>query len=566
MAGTDMEVFFALRDRVSGGLNKIGSAFDKVSGSANAAASRVEQLTGVTGKLVSVLGTVGAALGGAALIKEVIQIGQKFEDTSIRIAGTLKAFDLAPSIGVAQLQAERAMTVIQDMAAALPGETDEYISVFATALPKVIASGLRNVTDIAKFTSSWMALASSNMVDAQQAGMDLFRMLAGQAGADVRMFTVLSEKIGQTAAEFNEMTKADPVAGRLAIQKALAAYADQQALAAETLSAKLGETQSRMKEIARLGGTMLFVQAKTILADINKWLEANKYQLIELARIWLDRVIVGFHKAVDAAKWIGEHLDTILTVSGAIVGVWVTGSLASALSNVVTLFGAIKTAAVAAQAAMTAVATASGGSFLASLPKAGLATVAAAGAAAFLLPSAGAGSKELQWEKQQREAEARESALRQKYASVISRLKEMAPGIPLQELTVGMLKELYGELSKSLVSPISDAARSQASAMRIQLAEYATIMGFDMAELTDAPALVKHLTDKKKKSSKIKAPHAPKERVTQHYDFQHSRFDIKQEFAEGFDPDRIAVAFSQDLARVGEMKVQSGYAPLFSGR
>lgn len=56
------------------------------------------------------------------------------------------------------------------------------------------------------------------------------------------------------------------------------------------------------------------------------------------------------------------------------------------------------------------------------------------------------------------------------------------------------------------------------------------------------------------------APTAPSARPIQNFDFRNSSFDIKQEFAEGFDPDRIAVAFSQDLGRVGEMKLQSGYA------
>jgi hypothetical protein len=49
-------------------------------------------------------------------------------------------------------------------------------------------------------------------------------------------------------------------------------------------------------------------------------------------------------------------------------------------------------------------------------------------------------------------------------------------------------------------------------------------------------------------------------RVTQ--DFRYSRFQIQQEFAEGFDPDRIAVAFAQDLQRVGERQLQSGFEPI----
>jgi hypothetical protein len=50
------------------------------------------------------------------------------------------------------------------------------------------------------------------------------------------------------------------------------------------------------------------------------------------------------------------------------------------------------------------------------------------------------------------------------------------------------------------------------------------------------------------------------------FDFRNSRFDIKQEFAEGFDPDRVAAAFANDLASLGERKTQSGFAPLLAVR
>lgn len=46
-------------------------------------------------------------------------------------------------------------------------------------------------------------------------------------------------------------------------------------------------------------------------------------------------------------------------------------------------------------------------------------------------------------------------------------------------------------------------------------------------------------------------------------DFRYSRFEIQQKFDESFDPDRIAVVFSQDLQRAAERRLQSGFEPLF---
>jgi hypothetical protein len=59
---------------------------------------------------------------------------------------------------------------------------------------------------------------------------------------------------------------------------------------------------------------------------------------------------------------------------------------------------------------------------------------------------------------------------------------------------------------------------------------------------------------------------APASRGKVVQDFRGSKFDITQKFAEGFDPDRIAVAFAQDLGRMGEQKLQSGFEPVFGIR
>lgn len=50
------------------------------------------------------------------------------------------------------------------------------------------------------------------------------------------------------------------------------------------------------------------------------------------------------------------------------------------------------------------------------------------------------------------------------------------------------------------------------------------------------------------------------------FDFRGSRFNIEQKFAEGFDPDRMAVAFTNDLAALGERRLQSGFAPIYGVR
>lgn len=51
-----------------------------------------------------------------------------------------------------------------------------------------------------------------------------------------------------------------------------------------------------------------------------------------------------------------------------------------------------------------------------------------------------------------------------------------------------------------------------------------------------------------------------------HNDFRNSHFSIQQRFAEGFDPDRVALAFTADLERTASRRMQSGFEPAFGLR
>ena len=55
----------------------------------------------------------------------------------------------------------------------------------------------------------------------------------------------------------------------------------------------------------------------------------------------------------------------------------------------------------------------------------------------------------------------------------------------------------------------------------------------------------------------------PTQRGGTNNDFRYSRFDITQKFSEGFDPDRIAAVFTNDLERMANNRTQSGFEPAF---
>ena len=215
---------------------------------------------GLSGAAVAATGAV-AAVGAAvvAVSKHAIELNSAFEDTAINIAGNIRAFNLAPTFEAATASASNALNQIENMAAKLPGETDQYVEVFKIALPKAIESGMTDIKAITDLTSRFTAVAVSGGVDAAQAGMDMFRMLAGQAGADVKMFTMLAPHLKMTAQQFNKLTIE---ARRLAIDKSLGNFTEMMAAAGNIFSSKMGEAESHFKPfrasaLAPAGATVL---------------------------------------------------------------------------------------------------------------------------------------------------------------------------------------------------------------------------------------------------------------------------------------------------------------------
>ncbi len=75
-------------------------------------------------------------------------------------------------------------------------------------------------------------------------------------------------------------------------------------------------------------------------------------------------------------------------------------------------------------------------------------------------------------------------------------------------------------------------------------------------DMTGLQAKERVRTNREEEARKKKAPEDTKPAKTE-MNFPNARFDITQNFAEGFDPDRIAVAFANDLASMGEMRSSS---------
>lgn len=137
----------------------------------------------------------------------------------------------------------------------------------------------------------------------------------------------------------------------------------------------------------------------------------------------------------------------------------------------------------------------------------------------------------------------------------------------------------YSEASASLHRAEATEARHKAGMLQLGKQQWQSQIAFAENLMKTGkkvtPAMQKMFMEMKTGSAKYGLKVSPEleryfsnpaERPQVVQDFRGSRFEITQQFAEGFDPDRIAVTFANDLSSLGERRLQSGLAPTFAVR
>lgn len=479
---------------------------DQATAPVKAIENSVTQLKTSSVGLTTALGTVSvaAAAVGAGIVyaaKQAIELGSKFEDTSINIAGNIRAFDLTPTFDAATSAATDALDNIEKMAAKLPGETEQYVEVFKIALPKAIESGMSDIKAITDLTSRYTAVAVSGGVDAAQAGMDMFRMLAGQAGADVKMFTMLMPHLKMTAQQFNKLTIE---ARRLALDKSLANFKDMMEAAGNTFSSKMGEAQSHIKTFMRLAGQPIFEEAVKALSSFNEYFSENEKALKEIGKTVSIALVDGIRTTVGLMKDMYSIGKDVAGVFNTIYerGAFFFDMLANALPTLKLVSG-------------------------------GKAVVGAA--------------KELYAKKHEEMERARRVEDITKMNKGVAELSQI-----LSDVTFGKYTKL-GDVLYTEGKDAAVAALKAVGASYTALSEQGKVAFAAVAK--NVGVAVEDVA--KMSSAKLKTPKGPgKAEVV----INNARFDIKQNFAEGYDPDRIAAAFVDQLGAATMYRTQSAFS------
>jgi len=464
-----------------------------------------------------------------------LELNKTFQDTRRRIAGTLKAFDLAPDMDAAVKQAESAINTIRGLAAKLPGEANDYIGVFVQGLPKMVEAGLTDMQKAAEFASKYTAVAMDKMVDSAQAANDLFMMLSGTAGADVKTWRVLSAHIGMTTEAFNKLS----ASARLdLIGEAIEKESATLPMAAAEYSGAIGEFLDVKNRIIEESGKASMEDFSETVRQITEYLLENKDELIEIGSALNGAVSGGakivagnfilMQKAVSGVKTIvGDVGDKIHEIND------IMGSLFYDVDNLVTK------------------------------------TDEATEATRKLNDERIQGTEK--YNALLREATTiRDEAKRQE--------REMAEGDKkraAQESTRTQLWYRGVEERLNLTDKVTMGSRLAPYVKQLhEMSKKGGISKKEAMDFIESKGGVRSVAEEmwrkaeetrregRGKGHKAKGHKATTPKVLQ--DFRYSKFNITQEFAEGFDPDRIAVAFASDLGRLGEMKTQAAYSPTFA--
>ncbi len=589
------------------GAAQFGSQMGNIVRSANLAQQAVSGVgSAMTGLKLAVAGAVGGFTIGS-----VMKLGQEFENTQNKMAGFLTTLGEAPNFTAGLQQAAEVYKKIEITSSALPGSAEDYVRVFTTALPQVQRSVGGTLDEMTRFTNQITAVGATFGMDAMQIGNDLRRILQagkGGAGMDVQLFTqllpFLTRLEGQANLTNESFNKMSEKARAALLQQVIYGNGIKQMIdnAANGWEAMSGTLTTIAKTVWRLGTSPLFEGMKegargvaAMFMDANGELTEMGNTLVTVSRVISSGLVEGVRAAVDGVSWLSANYQQLYDqVSNAVLPIFQTkiDMIANALPSLGNTLDLLAGGLAKLWDVVQPL-----------LPIFSFVTDAILGLVLNAIEPMARGvvgfidtiGEFSDW-----------------FGSMIENiLGWLVP--PVMELGKGIGKLVEGVLHFAgpiigmLVGGVLKVAEYAAPVIGFlidRLAEFGKGLGeilywlgdkmrewfgMDISGPSKAPA-TKGVSDMSKNLATMfanmkaafawgnvggkagidmaglarrKVPTA-RSGTQVHQDFRNSRFTVEQKFEEGFDPERVAIAFSRDIQRIGEFKLQSGLEPLFS--
>lgn len=569
-----VEAVLQVKDLASQTLNKIADLaeklkgnFDKVAavdplakfrgGLAKMSGGPVQNATqGIKSLAFELAGAAGVALSARTAFEKFVDSNAEAEtmgrELGATFSGLYKYGNMSPldNFNEALVRGNELVERFGESSFKLGIPEEKFGNMAKTLAPAVAAAG-KGTQDLAQLTEDLAKIARGTGKDFETTAQQV--MMAAQWG-NVRKGSFLAQHgvTTKSLAGLNEAERMGKVLGAIKLMH------PDSLLQVKTYADIMSTVRARVDQITQAAGKPVFDKAKKILEEASEWLLKNRKEVERIAGLVADKMVKGMELAVDAIKAAYKYWDEIRGVVEVVVYMLAAKKAASFASELLTAANGLKEAAAALHSVKLGDWKNTAGSF-GKMAAAGMVAEAALFGYAigtalndYLMKNVTfmkwmhGDDKPIQTEAQKakdRAGDKQEAVTRE----VIERLRGVALTQKDSAAWLANIKErtAQGEsfnFGGGRKTGLGDISEVQKQLMIIGGgAEYAGPKG--------AP------TDR------------PPEVANNFNDFRGSRFDITQSFAEGFDPDRIALAFSADLASLGERKASSnGYSSAFAVR
>lgn len=546
----DLEQMIALKLELKGGAPE---ALKKVGDAAAQADKKIELLeksmgqvkdkaSEAKGQLLQLAGVLGLGLG-------IHQLAEKFIGANLEVEGLQKRLQALVAAKYQygnldpQQNFEQAGKQAQVLADILKGAADKY-SLSMEEMVSATTALMPSLSMARMSTKDSAALVVQFGRMAQQTGMSLDEttkafqgfLSAGDVDQSNPVFGLLGLK-KMPVENFSTRQRLDY------LQRAMKKFGGDSAAANTTLANGLNVVRTKINAIMREAGKPVFEAARVTVGEIAAYLEKNQAALQNAATIIAAKFVPAVKLLGEGFKFVVENAQQLVIAAQA--------------------FAAIKFAKFSAEALQGQAqwieefskknATGGGAAFG---KAASAALVLEAAAIGYAIGTAINGLLEQTdtWKKMTTPAKSKAEEIQDK------KIESIKADEALREKA---LTRMFMQDSKS-----AGRTPEEQAAYTLKYLKDKGLSSISVGEKQGLTATYGQIYSFAAKSGLIKQASKPKAEGLEEkakpnnlYDFRYSRFDIRQNFAEGFDPDRIAAAFSNDLANMGEHRVQSNTLP-----
>lgn len=264
-----------------------------------------------------------AAYFGKSAIQTGIQFNKSMEGSKNQVAGMLaltKKTHLTDELSNANMLVDN----LSRRAAALPGTTAEYVHMLGM-ITKPIMDAKLSMQDLEDLTVNSVVAAKAFGIAADVAARDVDQALRGQYHSVDPFSGKILGGLGYNGEEgrrrFNQMSAAKRASEfkRGLMQPQIAELGEAQGKGFEGVMSTLEDAWQRFMGAITLP---VFEHLVELMKEINKWLDANKQMVAELAATLGGVLLTAFNVIVASVKFLLEHGDMVKAVLIAISVLW----------------------------------------------------------------------------------------------------------------------------------------------------------------------------------------------------------------------------------------------------